>query len=146
VVEFRRDGARRLIAHPQPEILTRAAPRGAAGPSRELAPIEEVADQRVPAFLKTCDLPMDFHPANLKEMQRISFTHNGVSYFRQLSLPMTSDTPDWLICILIPEKDILARVEASNRETFLISLAILLAAVIVGLFVRARSQRRWNSS
>src|SRR5204863_9956418 len=73
VVEFCRDGARRLIAHPQAEILTRAAPGGAAGPSRELVPIEEVADQRVPAFLKTCELPTDFHPTNLKEMQRISF-------------------------------------------------------------------------
>src|SRR2546423_4038782 len=121
VVEFRRDGAHRLIAHPQPEILMRAAPGGAAGPSRELAPIEEVADQRVPAFLKACELPTDFHPANLKEMQRISFTHNGVSYFGSYHCLSTSDTPDWLICILIPEKDILARVEASNRETFLIS-------------------------
>src|SRR4051812_14270954 len=135
VVEFCRDGAHHLIAHPQPEILMRAAPGGAAGPSRELAPIEEVADQRVPAFLKICELPTNFHPANLKEMQRISFSHNGVSYFGSYHCLSAGDTPDWLTCILIPEKDILARVEASNRETFLISLGILLAAVVVGLFV-----------
>src|SRR5262249_23709413 len=41
VVEVGSDGARRLIAHPQPEILLRDAPAGAAGPSRELAHIHE---------------------------------------------------------------------------------------------------------
>jgi adenylate cyclase len=135
VVEFGRDGARRLIAHPHPEILLHAAPAGAAGPVRELAPLEGLADQRVPAFLRACALPADFQPADLQEMQRTSFSYGGVAYFGSYHCLSTRDTPDWLICTLIPQQDILARVEANNRETLLIGLGILLAAVAVGLVV-----------
>jgi adenylate cyclase len=135
VLEFREDGSRRVIAHPNSEILMRAVPQQGKGRGRELVPIADFEDQRVAAFLKECDFPRDFHPRNLEGIKRVAFTHEGRSYFAGYHCLSTKVTPDWLICILIPEDDVLQRVKASNRETILIGLAILLAAIFVSLFV-----------
>jgi adenylate cyclase len=135
VLEFRDDGSRRVIAHPNSDILTRAVPGQGKGRGRELVPIADFADQRVAAFLRECDFPAGFHPRDLEGIKRVAFKHDGRSYFAGYHCLSTKVTPDWLICILIPEEDVLQRVNASNRETILIGLAILLAAIFVSLFV-----------
>jgi adenylate cyclase len=68
-------------------------------------------------------------------MTRASFTHDGVSYLGGVQCLSRKETPDWLICILIPEADVLDRVHRSNRETVLVGLAILLGAALVSLYV-----------
>src|SRR5262249_16574495 len=142
VVEFRADGSRQVIAHPNPEILLRATRGSRKEGSRELVPLEELADRRVLAFLKSCNLPADFHPSVLEGMERVEFRHDGVSYlggYRCLSL---KETPDWLICTVIPEAEVLERAHRSTRNTIFIGLAILLVAVLVSLHLSRRVARK----
>src|SRR5207302_77664 len=49
--------------------------------------------------------------------------------------------PDWLVCVVLPEADVLGRVGQSNRRTFLIGLGALAFAVLVSLYVSARVAR-----
>jgi len=134
VIEFRADGSRQVIAHPNPEILLRTV-RGPGGEARhELVPMEELADHRVQAFLTSCNLPAGFHPSDLKGMKRVSFHFEGASYLGGYQCLSNDDTPDWLICTIIPEVDVLERVYRSNRETLVIGVAILLVAILFSLY------------
>jgi len=142
VVEFRADGSRQVIAHPNQEILLRAVRGPGKEDRRELVPIEELADRRVPAFLKSCNLPADFHPSSLKGMKRVEFRHDGVSYLGSYQCLSRDDTPDWLICTVIPEADVLERVYRNNRNTILIGLAVLLVAVLISLYFSRRVARK----
>ncbi len=136
VVEFRADGVRRVIAHPNPAILLRAAPHTGAEDVRELAPPEDFADRRVGAFLAR--LPADLVPSEAQGTTHLTFDHDGVQYLGSYHCLTTRDTPDWLVCVVMPENDVLERVWLSNREAFLIGLAVLVAAVLVSLYVSRR--------
>ncbi len=141
VVEYLKDGPRRVIAHKDPQILVRPNRGHQRGRrwSKELVPIEELADRRIPAFLG--HVPTTLDPSSLKGTTRIEFDHDGVRYLGAYSCLSTRETPDWLICIVIPEKDILARVYRSNRATFGIGVLVLLTATLVGLYVSGQVAR-----
>ncbi len=135
VVEFRRDGSRRLIAHPDVSVLLRTA--GPEGSSvREMVPPEAVTDWRIPAFLSR--LPAGLQPAEMKGKARIDFEHDGVRYLGSYHCLTTDETPNWLVCVLLPEQDVLERVNRSNQAALGVGLAVLLAAVIVSLLVSRR--------
>ena len=139
VVELRGNGERRVIAHPKPEILVRRAAPFSDDDLMELVPPNQLADALVPAFLRRLDQRLTPTPAT--ETTRIGFEHDGVSYlgaFRRLS---TNNGPKWLICTMMPEQDVMARVDSSNRETRQIATGILIVAMLVGLFVSARVAR-----
>ena len=149
VVECREDGSRRVIAHKDPKILVRRkagaiAGRGGGGPdgrlqNLELVPVEELADKRVTAFLG--EVPAGLDPANLRGTESLAFDHDGVRYLGAYSCLSSPDTPDWLICILVPEEDFLGRVYRGNRITFLIGVGVLIAAGLVSLYVSTQVAR-----
>jgi adenylate cyclase len=134
LVEFRADGTRRVVAHPDKSVLLRAA--GPGGNLRELVPPDELADRRVAAFLS--HLPPGVHPSDLKGTTRLSFEHDGVRYIGSYHCLTTEDTPDWLVCVVLPEDDVLERVGRSNRWTLWVGLAVLLSAVLISLYVSRR--------
>jgi adenylate cyclase len=131
VMEFREDGTRRVIAHPDPSLLLRAVP-GEDG-VREWVPPEDLADRRVGAFLGK--LPPEHAQAAPKEAHRLHFYLGGVHYLGSYQCLSSSETPDWLICVLVPEDDILGRVHHSNLATLWIGLCILVFATLVSLYV-----------
>jgi adenylate cyclase len=144
VVECRKDGSRRVIAHKDPSILVR--PVAGAGPgddartkNLELVPAEELADGRLPAFLR--QIPANVNPTHLKGTERFGFDHEGVRYLGAYSCLSSPDTPDWLICILVPEDDFLARVYQSDRATFAIGIVILAVAILIGFYVSTQVAR-----
>lgn len=145
VIECRKDGSRRVIAHKDPKILVRPALGGKAPsaggrePALELVPIEELADHRVAAFLG--QVPAGIVPADLKGTTKIEFKHDGVSYIGAYSCLSSPDTPDWMICIVMPEEDVMARVYAGNRATFLVGLGLLIAAALVSFYVSTQVAR-----
>ncbi len=141
VVECRKDGSRRLIAHKDPKILVRPGKQEREDGTRplELVPIDELADRRVPAFLR--ELPPDLDPARLRGATRIEFDHDGVHYLGAYSCLSRVETPNWLICIVMPEDDVLARNHEMNRETFGIGVGILVAAMLISLYVSTQVAR-----
>jgi hypothetical protein len=63
VVEFRADGSRRVIAHPDRQSLLRKVEKNGKERGQELVPPEQLADGRVTAFLER--LPPDLNPLRM---------------------------------------------------------------------------------
>jgi adenylate cyclase len=139
VVENRDGGARQVIAHPDPAILL-TDPAAGDLQKRELVPTEQLADLRVQAFLK--QVPATEKLTAGDPMRRIRFTHDGVSYLGSYSALSRAGAPDWLICIVLPEADVLGSVDRHNWETFLIGLAVFILALLASLMLSRRISQR----
>jgi adenylate cyclase len=138
VVEFRSDGKRQVIAHPDVSKLLRNAD-GSSESSAELISTEELNDPRVAPFLK--EVPADANPATLQGMKRISFTHDGVRYLGSYRCLSTRETPDWLICIVVPEEEVLGEVTQANRHALFLGVSVFAFAVLLGMYVSAQVAR-----
>ncbi len=141
IVEFLADGTRRVIAHPESSLLIRSVAENVQGERRrsELVPPGELKDRRVPAFLNR--LPKGLNPSTLKGTVGLRFVHDGVPYVGSYQCLSSTDTPNWLVCVVMPESDVLARVEHNNLETAGIGLAILVVATLAGLYISAEVAR-----
>jgi adenylate cyclase len=136
VVEVHPDGGRRVIAHPQPDILLRGVREETGAGHRELVPAEELSDPRVAAFL--AQVPAGLRPAQLDGTVPIRCTSEGVDYLGSFHCLTTRETPDWLVCTLLPEREVLGRVQQSNRETLFIAICVVAGAVLVSLYISAQ--------
>src|SRR6266851_1460160 len=136
VVEFRADGSRRVIAHPQRQFLLRNVQKNGTVYGQELVPPEELADERVQMFLN--QLPTDLEPPKLNGIRRIRFNENGITYLGAYDCLSTRETPDWLICTIMPESDVFERVNRHQRICLFIGLCVLAVAVLVSLYVSAQ--------
>jgi adenylate cyclase len=133
VVEFHTDGSRRVIAHPDTQSLLRTVQKDGKASGQELVPPEQLADERVQTFLN--GLPADLDPSKLEETRRLRFEQNGIPYLGVYACLSTRETPDWLICTIMPEEDVFEQVRRNNRLTVLIGLCVLAVAVFVSLAV-----------
>src|SRR5207244_12112857 len=136
VVEFRADGSRRVIAHPNRQLLLRSVQKDGKIDRQELVAPHELADERVQIFLQ--QLPADLVPAKLTEMSRVRFIRDGVAYLGSYDHLSSQETPDWLICTIMPEHDVFERVDRHNRLSLFIGLCVLAGAVLVSLYVSAQ--------
>ena len=131
LLELRKDGKRRVIAHPEaPDELKLTAP-AADGQGSEALDANEIDDPRVHALLET--LPDD--PARLTErLTEVAFPVAGVPYLGGFRLLGGEDRPIWVIAMLLPESEILGRVDDMNRRMILLALvgvAVVLALALV---------------
>src|SRR5205807_2052417 len=95
----------------------------------QLLKAEHIGDPIVHAFLSELDRrnptlkPNDLKKqteADLQRLARIRFTHAGVRYRGTYRCLSSDQTPDWLICIIVPESSILSSVHRGNRNTVFI--------------------------
>jgi adenylate cyclase len=133
VVEYRRDGSRRVIAHPRADCLLRTVSRKHGESVRELVSPEALTDGCVQAFLNA--LPPGTTPHGMEGTGRLRFTHDDATYLGSFNCLSTRETPDWLVCIVLPEAEVLERVEASNRTTAVVALLVLAIAIFLSLGV-----------
>lgn len=114
VVERRSDGTDRLIAHPNLAMLRASIASG------------RIEDGRVRALVEAG-----------AERGSIHFEHAGARYiggYRNLS---GMDPPPWRIGVVLPEAEVLERVERSSRTTaWIAALGLLLAALCGALIAR----------
>ncbi len=141
LMEYRRDGTRRLIAHPDaPEKLDFTVP-SADGKGREALPAEDVADDRVRALVAQMPprggLSRPFVP--------VRFESGGVSYLGGYQLLPGEDRPHWTVALVVPETDLLGRVQTMTRAMVLLALAGVLAVVGLSLWVARRLSRPLES-
>src|SRR5207245_739351 len=132
VLEFHADGSRWVIAHPKADILTRPIRRPDKESGTELVPLAQVPDPILQGFTdylpKT--LPSDAEEHLLAE----SFAVNGKWFlggYRSLS---GAESPDWLICTVIPEADVMDRVQRNNRHTVFLGVIIFVLAIGISLY------------
>jgi adenylate cyclase len=134
-VEIRHDGSRQVIAHPDPQILLRASKANI----QELVPMEELSDPCIGAFLS--QVPANLKPVDIKDMATIHFTQDGTQFLGGYRCLSTDETPNWLICILMPEDDVLGDVWRSNRQTLWIGVGVFTLAVLASLFISRQVAR-----
>jgi adenylate cyclase len=139
VVEILEDGKLQVIAHPDPSILIRKAPSYGVDRLKELVPSGELADQRVTAFLD--QLPRKIDPEDSPQTHQIHLVHAGISYLGAYHSLASLDNPEWLICLMMPEQDVMERVAKSNQETYFVGLGIVFVALLAGLFISAQVAR-----
>jgi adenylate cyclase len=129
------DHERHVIAHPNSKILLRKGRDG----TRELVPIEQLNDPLVVAFLQA--VPRGLAPEDAQELERMRFTYNGTTYLGGYRCLSTKKTPDWLICIVMPEDDVLGNVRNSDRIALFVGLAVYLLAILGGFFLARQVSR-----
>jgi adenylate cyclase len=139
VVQVHEDGQRQVIGHPDLRVLIRKVGGDGLRTVNELVPPDELQDSRVPAFLG--QVPSKLDPLTARRMNPVQVTHNGVKYLGAYRYLPSENGPLWLTCIMMPEKEVMGRVDQSNQETSIIGVAILLIALVVGLLVSAQVAR-----
>lgn len=124
-----------VIAHPKPESLVSQSPQGV-----RLSAISSLPDQRIPEFLKLVP-PNAVQPGKVTP---IRLTHRGISYRGGYRWLGGEGLPPLLLCMLIPEADLLQRVQSQTVTTGTYAAVGLLAVVLSGFLLSARAGR-WLS-
>jgi adenylate cyclase len=143
IIEVKADQTRHLIAHPDKDVLRDAI-------TRQLQ-ADAVADPRVNSFVRDlCRQQPNLDPTalrtektdeELRQLADVRFRHDGEEYLGTYRCLSTDQTPDWLICLVLPESSILKHAQEGNRRTFLILLVVALLAVAVSLLVALQVAR-----
>ncbi|MFL5240678.1 MAG: adenylate/guanylate cyclase domain-containing protein [Gemmataceae bacterium] len=144
VVEYNSNGKRQVIAHPNPSLLLRTTARGSEGRSSELIPGEDLNDPHVAAFMS--ELPPKMSSSDLEQMKRggmrrVDFIDHGVHYLGSYRCLSTEETPNWLICTIVPEEEVLGAVKRGNRQTFFIGVGVFVLAVLIGMMISGQVAR-----
>jgi adenylate cyclase len=127
VVELRRDGARRVIAAPDPRLLVDAAGEPVAA--------ERVADPRVHALLRALDATSV--AAQPGQLVPVSFAVDGVPHLGGYRVLRAGDLR-WALAIALPEDDVLGPLRATRRMTLLVTVAATALAVLVAIVMGVR--------
>lgn len=139
IIEQRLDGTRRVVAHPQADILTEMTKPSEQDsetvlnivPGQDLqptlVPIERFPDPVVRAFAK--NIPDAFE----NEDRVVSFSFNvGNEYFIGSYQRLRGlNYPDWITCMVLPKSDVLGSVQRNN----LVNLSIGLTAFSLTSFM-----------
>lgn len=133
VVERRAGGRYALVAHRDPRLLVTQAPGGADLPS-----VTSLPDTRIARFLdrvRWSDTPRE-------GVRPVRMTHQGVSYLGGYRKLGGDGIPSLLLCMVIPERDLMHRVERQSQDTLLYASVGLLAVLLAGL-VLSTIAARW---
>jgi adenylate cyclase len=130
VVEYRKGGARAVVAHPSPELLV-------PGGSQEAVHLEQIADPRIVAFAGA--LPREL-PQRREKVAPVHFSVGGEDYFGSYRL-LGGGEPHWIVAAMVPEEDIIGEVERNNRITLVIVVIGTVLAIVIALWLGARVER-----
>ena len=141
VVETRRDGTRRVIAHPSPQILTRrAAAAGGGAAPLELVPVAEFADGRVRGFLASAGWGAATEEA-VEGLRVVRFRADGAEWVGAWFPLAGADVPSWTVCLALPEVEVLGRVKRNNRIALAIGAGAFAVALLAGIWLSTRISR-----
>ncbi|NEO57508.1 MAG: response regulator [Okeania sp. SIO3B5] len=73
---------------------------------------------------------------NLKEINRgeqLNFPIEGEWYYASIMPVQDGKGIDWLIIVIVPERDFMEKIDANTRTTILLSIAALMVAILVGI-------------
>jgi adenylate cyclase len=138
IVEVHPNGARHVIAHPDKNILLRDAPPGGISDKELMAP-EEVSDRRVPAFM--AKVPEHVSGLTNPGSTPVHFRDGDTPYFGAYRVMEEPSLPFWVLCTVIPEKEVLAGALSAARVAVAIGAAILLCAALISVLAAGRFSR-----
>jgi adenylate cyclase len=139
VAEIHPDGTRLVIAHPNPDMLlhTVLGPNGV--PVTKLTSPEDISDHRVKAFMD--EVPAQVDMTATTGPSALRFSDAKISYLGTYRVLSGKDLPTWLLCLVIPEEEILYQARRDALVAALIGVIVFLFAVLLSMFVSRQFAR-----
>jgi adenylate cyclase len=136
LIEIASDGSAHVIAHPgfahpEPDKRLDLTAPAADGNGRTTVAAHEVSDLRVIELVK--QMPADFGTTSQK-LQRMQFEAEGRRYLAAYQNLAKSGGPNWLICLIIPEDEVLGLVK--RMALVMLAISVLGVAVATALSMR----------
>jgi adenylate cyclase len=138
VVEQGSGGARRVVAHPDPEVIVGEVETG-DGKVDDILPIERIESPAIRAFMSQVE--QDGGSPDGTDVERVAFSVDGERYVGAYRPLQSGHDLRWLIGIIVPEHELLERVEKSNLENLLIASISLVVLALLGVVVAALVSR-----
>jgi len=135
IVEKTAGGDLRVIAHPNPEILTRATKDDRGRTQYEFVPSGSLGDERVVRFMEVLSQKnVDYLGQDLWTFR---YAADGTDYFGSYRRITGNDMPGWIIAQVIPYEEIMGPAERNNLETLGIGAAVCILILLVSAWVSA---------
>jgi adenylate cyclase len=132
------DGSRRVIAHPNADILMKQIQTNVGKVPNLIAP-EEFPDPIVAAFIKQLDLvEVDLMKTSGSP---ITFEVGGKSYLGAVRAMTSEANPKWSIFTVIPEAEVFGQIGRSVRLTIWITVGVMLASLALSFLVAGQVSR-----
>jgi len=142
VVELEDGKPRAVIAHPSPDVVWRKLTEGPRSGDSELVPAAEIGDGRVRAFMT--QLPSVIETGSQAKFVPIDFEFDAERYcggYEYLKDVSDEDKPEWIICTIMPEREIMANVWRNNWFMLGIGLTILAIGILASLYLARQVAR-----
>lgn len=135
IVEKTAAGELRVIAHPNPEILTRATKDERGRTQYDFVPAANLSDERVVRFMERLSQKnVDYLGQDLWTFR---YTAGGIDYFGSYRKITGADMPGWIVAQVVPYQEIMGPVERNNLETLGIGVVLCILIVLVSAWVSA---------
>ena len=139
IVEVRDDGTRPVIALPNRKAAARDVGRSDSG-----TPPKNVADSHygeacIREFMQM--VPGQIDRGQDARFMQVSFDANDLRYVGGYCYVKGTDTPEWIVCILLPESEVMYHVWRNNRLSILIGVGVLVIAAFVSMHVSRQVAR-----
>jgi len=132
IVERAKDGTFRVLAHPQPEILTREFQDERGRTQFEFTPWQKLGDERVVRFMEKFMQDGSYLGHDLRTFR---FSAGGRDYFGSYRRMAGSNVPGWVIALVIPYGEIMGAVDRNNLETLGIGIAVFFLILISSAWI-----------
>jgi adenylate cyclase len=139
IVEPGPGGERHVIAHPDSNILLHQVRNRSGAVHTELTSPEDISDRRITEFM--AEVPHGVESGLGHEQVMVRFHEGGSGYLGAYKLLPESDLPDWLVCTVIPEDEVLAQARADGRLAVIIGVIVLTTASLISFFVSGHFSR-----
>ena len=123
------DGVLKIVAHPDANLLIRPRTPGAGEP-HVLTPIREFKDERARAMVE-----------NLEKGGTVRVFGKGEYWLGSVHSIASGTHPNWSICTLLPEKEVLAYAQQANQLTLLIAFVVLGIAIALAVYLARQVAR-----
>ena len=135
IIEKTAGGKHQVLAHPQPEILTREVKNERGRTQFEFTEWQKLSDERVVRF-------MEKFTANSRDylghdLRTFRFSAGGVDYFGSYRRMAGKDLPSWIIALVIPYNEIMGAVDRNNLETMLIGIGAFFLILLSSAWISA---------
>ena len=135
IIEKTAGGKYQVLAHPQPDILTREVKNERGRSQFEFTDWQKLSDERVVRF-------MEMFSENSREylghdLRTFRFSAGGADYFGSYRRMAGKDLPGWIIALVIPYNEIMGAVDRNNLETLLIGIAAFFLILVSSAWISA---------
>ena len=130
VAERRKEMPPAVIAYPSADMVWRTFNRGTR-PERENIPVGQIEDARVRTFMT--NLPKGMDPGPGTEFVPVELSHDGIHYIGGYENVHGEGTPDWIVCSILPEREIMENAWRNNWIHLGIGALIVVMATAAGV-------------